>query len=718
MRNGNRIFDILGIEPTSDRRVIKKAYAQKVKECHPEENPEEWKQLHNAYEAALKYAKSGGNSYHVPVDIPVEREENRSIQQDNFYKVQKETKPEKQSRQEQRDREEREQKKREQEQRELEQRAIEKRKEEELNNLFREINSQNAEKKLQLKEEYSKEIDKLKECSKRQIFWQWKAFFSHPDFLRYCQESEFWKMLAETLDRLSLSGIIINYILKKLDGLEEYIAVNASIETTGKFWQVKNVCKAKKKYVTLFGIKSVKTDLRRIAILIILIAGPWIVSWQIKQTNKINVKEELTKYLDEKYGVGSYQSEDFYIEEVEVSSIYVDKDKSYAYLAKMKGDNEKEVCIWSHKDKGIKKPEVLCLDNFQQEEIEEALNQELQQAIGAESGIVYLSAAEPDYVRARSKGEAAVYHTLYEGNLQEFFEKEREVREGWIGKDQEKNFDMLGSLAQSRNINGRCAFWFPDKNVADIQQRLENPQCSYDENFCQAIKSIEEAYGIQVLATGLPQSYYASLVQELEKNQYNERNVAKRTDCELAEKAPADIPFVTMWYMAEEPDITSMMETTPYESLSPEVMQQIEEQTGVKEVPEKECEELHTIEAQKLEDGIYLMDLEEDSGFHSQRAVQHKDNEIAITCSDECSSYMLILDMEKLGIKDGNYYVQYKDNQGEEEYPIHKELPYTAIGEQYDTAWQGEGFLFIICRPSQTSGSSTYTVVLEAYPEQ
>ena len=68
MRNGNQIFDILGIEPTSDKRLIKKAYAQKVKECHPEESPEEWQQLHEAYEAALKYAKGGRGAYYVPVN--------------------------------------------------------------------------------------------------------------------------------------------------------------------------------------------------------------------------------------------------------------------------------------------------------------------------------------------------------------------------------------------------------------------------------------------------------------------------------------------------------------------------------------------------------------------------------------------------------------------------------------------------------------------------
>lgn len=55
------IWSILGIQPTNDIRAIKKAYAKRSREIHPEESPEEFSELHNAYEQALKYAK--GESY-------------------------------------------------------------------------------------------------------------------------------------------------------------------------------------------------------------------------------------------------------------------------------------------------------------------------------------------------------------------------------------------------------------------------------------------------------------------------------------------------------------------------------------------------------------------------------------------------------------------------------------------------------------------------------
>lgn len=51
------IWEILNIEPTKDKKAIKKAYAKQSKIIHPEEKPDEFRMLHEAYKAALEYAK-------------------------------------------------------------------------------------------------------------------------------------------------------------------------------------------------------------------------------------------------------------------------------------------------------------------------------------------------------------------------------------------------------------------------------------------------------------------------------------------------------------------------------------------------------------------------------------------------------------------------------------------------------------------------------------
>ena len=39
----SNIYEILGVDRNADTKTIKKAYAKLVKQYHPEEHPEEWK---------------------------------------------------------------------------------------------------------------------------------------------------------------------------------------------------------------------------------------------------------------------------------------------------------------------------------------------------------------------------------------------------------------------------------------------------------------------------------------------------------------------------------------------------------------------------------------------------------------------------------------------------------------------------------------------------
>ena len=53
-----RIWDILQIDRGADRGEIKRAYARLSKEIHPEERPEEFQRLYEAYHKALQYVSS------------------------------------------------------------------------------------------------------------------------------------------------------------------------------------------------------------------------------------------------------------------------------------------------------------------------------------------------------------------------------------------------------------------------------------------------------------------------------------------------------------------------------------------------------------------------------------------------------------------------------------------------------------------------------------
>ncbi len=64
------IWEELGIERTDNAREIKKAYAAKLKFVHPEEHPEEFQKLHEAYCIALNLAKTKARPHKSDAEIP------------------------------------------------------------------------------------------------------------------------------------------------------------------------------------------------------------------------------------------------------------------------------------------------------------------------------------------------------------------------------------------------------------------------------------------------------------------------------------------------------------------------------------------------------------------------------------------------------------------------------------------------------------------------
>lgn len=78
----NNIWKTLKIESTTDLKAIKKAYAEQVRTCHQEDEPERWQQLHAAFKAASHYARRYGENNPRPV-IAVERDAGqKSVQEE------------------------------------------------------------------------------------------------------------------------------------------------------------------------------------------------------------------------------------------------------------------------------------------------------------------------------------------------------------------------------------------------------------------------------------------------------------------------------------------------------------------------------------------------------------------------------------------------------------------------------------------------------------
>lgn len=65
------VWNVLGIEANSDADTIRRAYAQKVRQFHPEEYPQEFQRLNEAYRRALALATSSRHHRTADIDQPV-----------------------------------------------------------------------------------------------------------------------------------------------------------------------------------------------------------------------------------------------------------------------------------------------------------------------------------------------------------------------------------------------------------------------------------------------------------------------------------------------------------------------------------------------------------------------------------------------------------------------------------------------------------------------
>lgn len=86
-------WDILKISPTSDVNQIKKAYARLTLEYHPEEHPEEFKRIYEAYQVALKLAAVDRNrrkAYASEAGVSSEDETFREIKLNSQMKEEEE----------------------------------------------------------------------------------------------------------------------------------------------------------------------------------------------------------------------------------------------------------------------------------------------------------------------------------------------------------------------------------------------------------------------------------------------------------------------------------------------------------------------------------------------------------------------------------------------------------------------------------------------------
>lgn len=290
-------FDTLGIKVTKDKKAIKKAYSALVKQYHPEEHPEEWSRIHDAFQEAMEYAQgtvmrgSGFSGKQEETETEYREEEpeyEEDLQEEPDTGHGEDVRPESG-----------------------------------YGEMFEDAHAKWMEKKSEKAHALAKRLDELIKAPMAVAVNEWKHFFAM-EFLPGVESDELLmlfeavqgnhipdnaaKVIAATMikrkeiyqnsmefNKASLANAIVNCIYQKVPKLE------------------KKAARRKK------GIKEIlKEMLMGVAIVIVVLAA-YIFMTSGESTQKAEMKEMALRQLNEKYGKEVYAAEDIEVESCDVS---------------------------------------------------------------------------------------------------------------------------------------------------------------------------------------------------------------------------------------------------------------------------------------------------------------------------------------------------------------------------------------------------------------
>lgn len=624
-------FDVLGIEQTTDKKAIKKAYALLVKQYHPEEFPEEWKQIHDAFLAAMQYAKGAFESR-------IEEPQKSSLHPDSSYE--KGT----------------------------------------YDDTFGGIQEGIREREQSNFEEACKELKKLSGLSGYRSYRRWKQFFSSDSFKEVSEE--ILLVMLEILQIHNPGRKAAELIKNTMEDLIRDYSASMQLQKASLAKEIAACCcRGRKK--TCLGNEVWVAALIVMIIVFFMIGVESIFSGDTGQQEQ-KQEESPTIAAAMEYFNGKYQTqymeEDFEEEDYYLKKYVQGKEKRIGSVVKISGEESTRIYVFSMEEEGAQ-PETVCFDNCQVEEIAEALESEAEQLTGYADGHLFLNTSLSDEIDDFDRN---VFHTCYEGDLQQFFEEETKIRE---------------SLHGGYPGNVRAAFYGSDLQLDTMKKRLLNQEDAQSKALWNGLKKLETVYQIQCMGILLPREYYEELMQQ--EGSKEREDIGWLADVSAENKSEPPVPFVFM--------------TGYYPG-------------GV--AKDYETGEFSLFQAIELGEGIYAVYsyFDNESGFFEKidegdvkmeqisRTERKSENVETISFQlmgdiENMGSYIIAIDKEQYGVTGRSYGVIVSEyGKGGRDLTT---ISYTkeGVGCNSSCVWDGGGYLYMSC-PSGGDGENGGFVTL------
>ena len=209
------VYQVLGISPTRDKKIIRKAYAGLIRKYHPEEHPEKWKEIHDAYTIAMQRA----DQEEVPaVSISKPKNEEQRPQREEQKPQHEEQTPQQQ--------EQNPQEKNAEVRRKGENRKGETKQPEE--DLFGNLEKLTETAKKEQQEERQRQLKTAIEqlntlCEPKKLqFLQWQEFFGKEEYQWAVRQGEFLYELANRLRGHVMGRRLYRFLLDQIQTIENY----------------------------------------------------------------------------------------------------------------------------------------------------------------------------------------------------------------------------------------------------------------------------------------------------------------------------------------------------------------------------------------------------------------------------------------------------------------------------------------------------------------
>lgn len=202
------IYQVLGISPTRDKKIIRKAYAGLIRKYHPEEYPEKWKEIHDAYTIAMQRA----DQEEVPaVSISKPKNEEQKPQHEEQTPQQQEQNPQEKNAEVRRKSENR--------------KGETKQPEEDLfGNLEKLTETAKKEQQEERQRQLKTAIEQLNMlCEPKKLqFLQWQEFFGKEEYQWAVRQGEFLYELANRLRGHVMGRRLYRFLLDQIQTIENY----------------------------------------------------------------------------------------------------------------------------------------------------------------------------------------------------------------------------------------------------------------------------------------------------------------------------------------------------------------------------------------------------------------------------------------------------------------------------------------------------------------